>query len=212
MKGRGGDCEDAQDPKNDGPWEHVAVTAVAELSLLSALARLLEYPGTRFEEDLAAARRVLDECFPECLAEIEEFAGAMKSLTPEEREELFTRTFDINPICCLEVGWHLFGDRYERGAFLVKMRGVLRDHDIPESTELSDHLSSVLMAVDRMGEPAAGELAAQTLKAVEKMRVGFEGKDASAAGPNPYGFVLKIVSRALERRIPGEKESSTHGD
>ena len=30
-------------------------------------------------------------------------------------EETFTRTFDVNPACALEVGWHLFGEEYARG-------------------------------------------------------------------------------------------------
>ncbi len=41
-------------------------------------------------------------------------------------EELYTRTFDLNPVCALEIGWHLFGEDYERGAFLVRMRDQLR--------------------------------------------------------------------------------------
>ena len=39
---------------------------------------------------------------------------------PEQIQELYTRTFDINPVCTLEIGWHIFGEDYARGALLVK--------------------------------------------------------------------------------------------
>ncbi len=45
-----------------------------------------------------------------------------------EVEEAFTRTFDVNPACALEVGWHLFGEEYTAAMFLVRMREELRKH------------------------------------------------------------------------------------
>jgi len=39
-------------------------------------------------------------------------------------------TFDINPACALEVGWHLFGEDYMRGQFLVRMREELSKYEI----------------------------------------------------------------------------------
>ena len=98
----------------------------------TGLALALSYPGR--EEARAAL-----VCFPE-FAEFD----------PAGLEELYTRTFDINPVCSLETGWHLFGEDYNRGAFLVRMRGLLRQHGIEEGAELTDHLESALRVLSVM--------------------------------------------------------------
>ena len=111
---------------------------------------------------------------------------------PTDLEELFTRTFDINPVSSLETGWHLFGEDYNRGAFLVRMRGLLRQHGIEEGAELPDHLESVLRVLDVMDETEASALTREyILPALAKMRAPFT--DAS----NPYGAVLAEVERFL---------------
>jgi nitrate reductase delta subunit len=90
-------------------------------------------------------------------------------------QELYTRTFEINPVCALEVGWQLFGERYERGTFIVKMRQTLRDLDLPESTELPDHLPHVLQALDRLNQEEAAQFAQLFVStAVKKMIDGFK--------------------------------------
>ncbi len=110
-------------------------------------------------------------------------------------EELYTRTFDINPVCSLETGWHLFGEDYNRGAFLVRMRGLLRAHGIEEGAELPDHLESALRVLEVMDESEAAGLAREfILPALLKMRAGFED------GDNPYGAVLADIEQFLRRR------------
>jgi len=114
---------------------------------------------------------------------------------PADLEELYTRTFDVNPVSSLETGWHLFGEDYNRGAFLVRMRGLLRECGIEEGAELPDHLESVLRLLDVLDEERAGELVRQfVLPAVRKMRVPLE------RGDNPYGAVLAEVDRTLRER------------
>ncbi len=130
---------------------------------LEHLARLLEYPHTL--------------TIP---------AESLESL-----QELYTRTFDLNPECSLEAGWHLFGEEYERGSFLVKMREELRRHGIPESTELPDHLTHALRLAARMEPGEARAFSEFILPAVDKMLAGLAGKN------NPYEDVLKAVRAAL---------------
>ena len=140
----------------------------------SRLAAALRYPA---QEDARAA-----------LAPFDGFAG----FGVTELEELYTRTFDINPVSSLETGWHLFGEDYNRGAFLVRMRVLLRQQGIEEGAELPDHLESALRVLPTMDAKDASELAREfVLPAVMKMRVPFE------SGDNPYGAVLAEVERFL---------------
>ena len=122
---------------------------------------------------------------------LEAFPG-FETMDSTALEELYTRTFDINPVCSLETGWHLFGEDYNRGAFLVRMRGLLRQHGIEEGAELPDHLESALRVLGVMEGDAAKELACEfILPAVIKMRVPF------ADDSNPYASVLAEVERFL---------------
>lgn len=129
----------------------------------------------------------------EITRQLEEFSSSVSSLSVEDFEELYTRTFDINPISSLEVGWHLYGEQYERGVFLVKMREMLRTHGIQESTELPDHLTHLLRLLGAMPETEAQQLASKfILPAIVKMLEGFKDKN------NPYGHVLLAVKALLE--------------
>ncbi|HSB77103.1 MAG TPA: molecular chaperone TorD family protein, partial [Terriglobales bacterium] len=155
----------------------------------NALADLFTYPGGEYRE---------------CVQEYEHLEPALAQFKTEiaplptlELQELFTRTFDLNPLCCLEIGWHLFGENYERGAFLVRMRQELRRHGVAESTELPDHLSLVLRLLARMeAEQARDFAAACVLPALQKMLAAFSGAE------NPFQSLLLAVWRVVRGDYP----------
>lgn len=160
------------------------------------LAELFAYPHEGYAVAVEAARRCLSRVDADAEKHLAEFAAAIERLTTTEREELFTRTFDINPIGALEIGWHLFGEDYHRGALLARLRVELRRHNIAETTELPDHLTHVLLLLDRMCEDEARDFAlACVLPALEKMLAGFGGKE------NPYEHLLRCVLAVLRRRF-----------
>jgi nitrate reductase delta subunit len=133
------------------------------------------------------------------------FADELRPLTHGEREELYTRTFDINPVSSLEVGWHLYGEQYERGAFLVKMRDLLRKHGVAESAELPDHLTHVLRLLAAMPDGEAREFARTfVVPAVKKMLEGF--KDAS----NPFERILAALRQTLEEDVCLTRAETSH--
>ena len=112
-------------------------------------------------------------------------------------EELYTRTFDINAICSLEVGWHIYGEEYARGALLVRFRGELRRLGIPESPELPDHLTHVLRLIGRLRGEKADDLAGRyLLPALGKMLSGMQGKDS------PYEVLLRTTQAIIQREHP----------
>lgn len=163
--------------------------------VFDSFARVLSYPGTDYTDRLLRCRTAVGSLGPyreEILQKIDEFIDATKNSSTGEMEEMYTRTFDINPVSSLEVGWHLHGETYERGAFLVTMRDLLRRCSIEESTELPDHLTHVLQAVGRMDPIEASEFVNKNiLKAVNKMLEGFPGQS------NPYENILLAVKELL---------------
>lgn len=159
---------------------------------LDALADLLVYPREDLDDRAGRAHLAAREISPAAEDALGRFLREAERLSPTEREELFTRTFDLNPVCCLEVGWHLWGDRYERGDFLARIRGLLREHGVEENGELPDHLSHVLPLLGRLDPGVGGELAEKVVRpALGKMRAAL--KD----GDNPWRHVLVAAAEAL---------------
>ena len=106
-------------------------------------------------------------------------------------------TFDLNPVCSLELGWHLFGENYDRGLLLVKMRTLLRRYGIAEQGELPDHLAYALRLIARMSDEEGAEFAAAiVLPALGKMLDPFKDKK------NPYEHVLQAIKTELRSLCP----------
>ena len=51
-----------------------------------------------------------------------------------------TRTFDLNPVCTLEVGYHLFCENYKRGEFLANLRATEAPFELGQEFQLPDYL------------------------------------------------------------------------
>jgi nitrate reductase delta subunit len=160
--------------------------------LCDTLAGLLAYPRPGYLGRLAACRRALAGLIPEAGDRLGRLAEHLHGKTDEEVEELYTHTFDLNPVSSLEVGWHLFGENYARGEFLVLMREELRGHGLAESTELPDHLTHVLPALARMDQKQADRFVVRyLLPALEKMLAGLAKQE------NPYQDLLEAVRDVL---------------
>ncbi len=158
------------------------------------LAGLLTYPGADYRQRVEASVHLADS---ECRSLVEKFAQSIEGLEVWELEELFTRTFDMNPVCSLELGWHLFGENYERGLLLVRVREELRRFGIHESAELPDHLTHVLELLGRMNHDRAADFAgACVLPALQKMLEALRGKE------NPFESVLLAVQAFLQSQFP----------
>ena len=165
-----------------------------DAAIYNALVALLTYPEADYPQRIETSVRAASE---ECRGQLEQFAIQMRGRATDELQELFTQTFDLNPMCSLELGWHLFGENYERGQLLVRLREELRRHGLEESTELPDHLTHVLQLVERMEhETAADFVAACVLPALEKMLQAMHGKE------NPFEHVLLAVRSLLRSQFP----------
>lgn len=163
--------------------------------LYDRLAGLLVYPDGDFASRVAECRAALVEANPEAAAQLDGLSAWAQAHTVEQAQEIFVQTFDLSPVCSLEVGWHLYGDNYDRGEFLVEMRRRLRNHNLPESSELPDHLTHVVAVIGRMEPAAASEFWQGSVRpAIRKMLDSMQG-----AG-NPLEGALQAIFFALESR------------
>jgi nitrate reductase delta subunit len=164
--------------------------------LWDAVANLLRYPEEHVQDEqrmaadylAAGARRGLQ-------AAGRGFADFIDRTPATEREEAFTRVFDINPACSLELGWQLYGEDYKRGAFLVDMRQLMAAVGVEETAELPDHLIHALRCLERIPEPKATLFSTGYVQpAVRKMLEGYTSDDC------PWQRLLTGLLEALEGR------------
>ena len=156
------------------------------------IATLLNYPGADYRGSVRRTREQLAASCPEAGTRLARFEEHVKDLDIVAIEELFTRTFDLNPDCCPEIGWHLFGERYARGSLLVWMRAQLRSLGVEETQELPDHIAHVLRALARMEGEEAKRFATEAVEpALERMITSLETKN------NPYRDLLQAAQELL---------------
>jgi nitrate reductase assembly molybdenum cofactor insertion protein NarJ len=114
------------------------------------VAGLFEYPDPKFPVSLTEIQAHLDDKYPVAGEILQPFARFVSKASVVEIEELFIRSFDVQAITTLDLGYVLFGDDYKRGELLVNLN---REHKAVQNdchNELSDHLSNVLRLLPKM--------------------------------------------------------------
>lgn len=112
-----------------------------------ALAELFKYPDSDFNNKILECQNVLNKHYPEQAEILQVFTDYVLPLDQDKKEELFTKTFDVQPICYLDLGYVIFGEDYKRGTFLMYMKEEQRAIGRDCSPELPDHLYHVLYLI-----------------------------------------------------------------
>lgn len=161
------------------------------MEIYALLSEALRYPDPGSLERLRAG---LDQAGESpARTELEAFMAAVGRLSLESWEELYTRTLDLNPAVAPYVGFQVWGESYQRGAFLSALNRAMFESEVDLEGELPDHLTPVLRYLARTGEPLPA-LSEQLAPAVRRM-----ASVLSAAEPeNPYVRLLRAVLIAWE--------------
>jgi len=138
-------------------------------------ADLLRYPEGDYSKMAADCLAMLQSRYPDAVVEMQPFVDYMNAHTKDEREELYTKTFDVQPLCYLDLGYVLFGEDYKRGAFLLHMQHEQKKAGNDCGTDLSDNISNVLVWYTKTDDQEIlNELAVKILiPGVEKMIAEF---------------------------------------
>lgn len=111
----------------------------------ATLANLFRYPsGDEFLTEVETCLQMLEKEHPAAAETLRVFHEHMKGRDTDQRQELFTKTFDVQPICYLDLGYVMFGEDYKRGAFLLSMQSEQQKISNDCGTELPDHICNVL--------------------------------------------------------------------
>lgn len=169
-----------------------------------ALSALLVYPDAAYDVRAHEAFRAMYCNDSEAGDLLMLFLDEIGPMSPDAIEELYTITFDLNPVVTLDLGWHLYGEAYERGRLMAQLRAMLMRAGLEENGELPDHLSSVLRLLPRLPEGDGVVFAnSVVLPALEKMSAALEG------GVNPFRHLLGSIHALVSRSFPQQENKST---
>ena len=118
------------------------------------LEKLFRYPSDNFAEEVQHCQSFLDSVYPEAGKELKIFTDHILKLNQDEREELFIKTFDVQPICYLDLGYVMFGEDYKRGAFLLSMQHEQQKIGNDCGTDLPDNICNVLTLMTKSDNDA----------------------------------------------------------
>ncbi len=166
---------------------------------------LLEYPTLetpKLIEQLVSSSSIKGNDLQEALSQFQEF---LEQNTLASWEEAYIQVFDFNTDSALEVGWHLFGEDYGRGTFLVKMRQLLHQYNIPEVSELPDHLLYILPLLEKLPMEESKKLVHESIApALLKIMPVLEKKES------PYLDLLTALQLFLRSHYPVSKGDTVH--
>ncbi len=115
----------------------------------SHVAELFDFPGPELAPRGRALLDFLRENYPDAAAEVEQFLDAIPERTLD-LQELHTRTFDVQAMTTLDIGYVLFGDDYKRGALLSNLNQEHRRAENDCRGELADHLPNLLRLIPKL--------------------------------------------------------------
>ena len=115
----------------------------------SHVAELFDFPGPAFAARGRVLLGFLRENYPDAAVEVEHFLDAIPERTLD-LQELHTRTFDVQSLTTLDIGYVLFGDDYKRGALLSNLNQEHRRAGNDCGGELADHLPNLLRLIPKL--------------------------------------------------------------
>ena len=125
---------------------------MGKLGHYGVAALLFEFPDVEYPQKVQEVIRTLRKDYSEAAADIDYFLAQFPVDDVNAMQELYTRSFDVQAITTLDVGYVLFGDDYKRGELLVNLNRELREAEIQTRGELADHLPNVLRLLPRLGD------------------------------------------------------------
>ncbi|MBI4543552.1 MAG: molecular chaperone TorD family protein [Gemmatimonadetes bacterium] len=192
--------------------------AAASRRTYRLFADLLDYPGPDLAETAQECEALVSPAHPEAAGLLREFTTWLRATPLGRVEEIYTGAFDLGASFCPYVGHHLFGERYERSAFMLELKERYRARGVDTGGELPDHLAPLLryLAARDDAEPAEELIGEALLPALAKILGGSGAGGHGAAGEepreaegaqqgerlaNPYRRVLHALELVLRHQL-----------
>lgn len=165
-----------------------------EAQMLNAVADLLEYPTLSWFDSYELCKDLILTSDDSAADHFSNFCLEIRPLSLLELQELYTRTFDLSPVCALEIGYHLFGEDYKRGEFLARLREDQNEYQLGQERQLPDFLPVLLRLLRQFedSEERAALIGYCLIPGLSRMIDAFDKKE------NPYGNLIRFLSDFLK--------------
>ncbi len=118
----------------------------------ATLADLFVYPQAEYPERVKEVSSKLESSYPEACELLSHFIKFLPEHDLRMLQEIYTRSFDVQAITTLDIGYVLFGDDYKRGQLLSHLNREHLQHHVDCGQELADHLPNILKLVAKLEE------------------------------------------------------------
>lgn len=111
------------------------------------LSDLFRYPNHQQNKVYTDFLELVNDQFP---LESDEYKRLVKKhikLSLKAQQEYYLKTFDVQAVCYLDIGYVLFGEDYKRAQLLVNLQAEHQKAGVDCGTELADHLPNVLKLI-----------------------------------------------------------------
>lgn len=183
-------------------------------ALMERIAVSIEYPTRDSASAAQSVGDVLRITHPTVAQRFDELAGWLNARSMDELEEVYTALFDLRPACTLHVGYHVFGEAYQRGGLLAGLSEELRKTGVDPGNEIPDYLPTVLRLLGHLPNDENRALFIDRVLAVSLalMSTELERYDtpwANAVASLSQLFVAApaLIEDSLEGRIQRERTS-----
>ena len=123
-----------------------------ELTQYNLLAEIFQYPEGTLPQKMEKIVVFFRQFFPRVGEELDLFYRFLPINDIDKMQELFVRTFDVQAITTLDIGYVLFGDDYKRGELLANLNREHRKVNNDCGSELADQLSNLLKLIAKLGK------------------------------------------------------------
>ena len=164
------------------------------MNIYSDIAQLLSYPTIGLSSQIAELKAV---CLDNSAIDIMELEIIEKHFSNHDvnvLQEYYIKTFDVNAVCYLDIGYVLFGEDSKRSQFLLNMQNEQLQANNDCGKEFPDHLPNVLTLLHKLKSNDFKEELIVTIliPALNHMIENFTNEE------NSYKYTLKILLKLLE--------------
>lgn len=165
------------------------------------LADIFRYPDENLANRMTDFMSLTSEQFPEQAENVSKLLDSFNSLSVRKQQEYYLKTFDVQAVCSLDIGYVLFGEDYKRAQLLVNLQSEHKAAGVDCGSELGDHLPNVLILLSKTNDPDFAEELGFiiTTQAVRFMLTKFKNVD------NMYKDMLEILLIFLQNDFKGDQ-------
>lgn len=128
------------------------------------MADIFKYPTSDVKVRVLDAVSMLNSDYPDAAEALTRYVNWINETDQHEIEEVYAKTFHVQAICYLDLGYVIFGEDYKRGEFLVNMKREQEEAGNDLGPELPDNLGNVLTLLPKIkDEEFRNELAGRVM-------------------------------------------------